>query len=467
MKKKHITKLFLLLILISLPILGFGCKGGDKAAQKAAQPVTIKFWGVWDEEDYWKEIFSDYKQSHPNVKFEYRKLRIEEYERALLEAWAEDRGPDIFMLHNTWIRGYQNKLEPLPTKITLPAKEVQGSIKKEIVWVMKEFPTITTAQVEEKFVDIVAEDIIVDNQIYALPMSIDTLVLYYNSNIFNDAGIATYPGTWIDFKNAVKAITKLNEDNKILRSAVAMGRSDNVDRSVDLLSVLMMQNGAQMIDASGRPTFNITPHEGSKDYNPGSQALIFYTDFANPIKEVYTWNEGFSSSLEAFAQGQTAMMFGYSYHEPLIKARGPKINFKIAPLPQIDPLSKKYNFANYWTMGISKKGEVKRKDTAWDFLLFATTKSKEVEKYLKKSNKAPALRELIEKEIKEPLPSPFATQVLTAKSWYRGYNSNATEEIMKRLISNINKGNFSNIQSLLNNAVDQIKQTYIKPSYAQ
>ncbi len=456
----------LTIVMLSLPLLGIGCKGGDLEAQKAAKPITLKIWGVWDEQDLLQDIFTEYKKTRPNVSFEYRKLRIEEYERALLEAWAENRGPDIFMVHNTWVTSYLTKLEPLPSSLSLPVQTVKGSLKKEVVWELKSFPTLTVNQVDEKFVKVVKDDIIRNNQIYGLPLGLDTLALYYNKTIFNNAGIATPPTTWAEFKQAVLAITQLDPDNKIIRSAVAMGRGDNVERGTDLLSVLMMQNGAQMLGVDNLPAFDKIPQGGSQNYHPGEQALIFYTDFANPIKEVYTWNQTLPNSVDAFAQGLTAMMFGYSYHAPLIRARGPRVDFGITALPQIDPLAKKYNFANYWLLGVSPRGEKQSKATAWDFILFATTKPGPNEKYLTKANKAPALKELIAKQQNNPDTSIFTQQALTAESWYRGYNPTAAEEIVKQLIAAVNQGNFSSLSALMRNSVEQLKQTYLRPSYA-
>ena len=462
---KHTKHILFFIVLLTLPLFGFGCKGGDIEAQRAAKPITLKIWGVWDEQDLYQDIFNTYKETHPNVSFEYRKLRIEEYERALLEAWAEDRGPDIFMVHNTWINAYQNKLEPLPATISLPAQTVEGTIKKEIVWTLKDFPTLTPAQLDEKFVSVVKNDVVRENKIYALPMGLDTLALYYNVDMFNDTDIAAPPTTWAEFKQAVQKITRLDEENNIVRSGVAMGRADNIDRGLDVLSVLMMQNGAQMTGPDNLPTFDKIPPGGSADYNPGQQALIFYTDYANPIKEVYTWNQEQPNSLEAFAQGRTAMMFGYSYHGAQIRAKGPKINFRVSTLPQIDLLAKKYNFANYWLLGVSPKGEQQVKDTAWDFIVFATTDPEQNQTYLDKSGKPPALKSLIAKVQDDPSASPFTLQALTAESWYRGYNPTAAEEIMKQLVTAINQGNFSDLTALLKNSVEQLKQTYLKPTY--
>jgi len=73
---------------------------------------------------------------------------------------ATGRGPDIYMIHNTWIPRYEEKLLGVPSEL------------------------ITIKDFQENFVDVVYKDFIVDGYIAALPLSVDTLALYYNKDIF-------------------------------------------------------------------------------------------------------------------------------------------------------------------------------------------------------------------------------------------------------------------------------------------
>ena len=43
----------------------------------------------------------------------------------------------------------------------------------------------------------------------------------------------------------------------IIQSAAAIGTTDNVERSTDILGVLMMQNGTQMTDENGMASVSI------------------------------------------------------------------------------------------------------------------------------------------------------------------------------------------------------------------
>ena len=56
---------------------------------------------------------------YPYIKVIYYKKNHLTYEKNLLEAMAAGRGPDIFMLHHTWMPRYENKVYVAPQEIIL------------------------------------------------------------------------------------------------------------------------------------------------------------------------------------------------------------------------------------------------------------------------------------------------------------------------------------------------------------
>ncbi|MFA4833745.1 MAG: extracellular solute-binding protein [Patescibacteria group bacterium] len=465
------NKLFILLLIFSFLLTsGFGCKGADKATQEAMKPVVLNYWRVWDGPDAFEEIMANYKTLHPYITINYRKLRYNEYEQALLEAMAEDKGPDILSLHNTWIKKYQSKLAPLPAEITMVYPVEKGTIKKEIVQELKTTKSINFRNVKDNFVDVVYDDIVLpvtdsktgktSEQIFGLPLALDTLAMYYNKDLFNNAGVAEPPSFWNqEFQQTVKKLTKQDTAGKIIQSGVALGGSKNIERYGDILSILMMQNGAVMEDESGNIVFNLIP-EALKEqkYSPGLEALRFYTDFSNPAKEVYSWNSSLDNSLEMFIAGKLALMFGYAYHLPTIEARAPKLNFAIAKLPQIEGNLGNTNFANYWVETVSNKS--KYINEAWDFIQFAT-KAEQAKLYLAKTKKPTALRSLVNEQIEDENVNVFAGQVLTAQSWYHGEDANAAELIMGEMIDSAVAGD-GKIEEILNLGAKRVQQTITK-----
>lgn len=435
-------------ILVFLTFNGGACRLISGDVQQAAKPITLKYWRAFDDSDTFDDIIAAYRASHPNVQIEYRKLRPEEYERELLNAFAEDRGPDIFTVHNTWIKGYQTKLLPLPPQVTVAQRELQGTIKKEAVTVLRTKPSLTLRALRNDYVDAVYADVViptpdekkpeeVTDRIYGLPLFLDSLVLYYNRDLLNAAKIAQPPRTWTEFQQAVKRLTRLDNRGNIIQAGAAIGTGKNVERAWDVLSLLMMQNGSRMTDESGFAAFHTLPRElAGRPSPPGEEALIFYTDFANQGKEVYTWNTSMPSSFESFVGGKAAMFMGYSYHLPLIRARAPKVNLGIAAAPQIEG-NPEINFANYWVEGVSRK--TKNLNEAWDFVQFAAS-AEQAKKYLAKAKHPAALRSLISAELEDEDLSIFANQTLTASSWYHGKDANSAERAFIDMIESVVSG---------------------------
>lgn len=296
------TRIAGVLLLSSLVLTGQGCLNASiQAPPESSKPITLNYWRVLDDGDAFDGIINAYRALHPNVTINYRKLRLDEYEGELLNAFAEDRGPDIFALHDDWLRAYEPKLLPAPASVKLAYREVQG-IQNKTVWVEKTQPVISPAQVKNNFIDQVGREVIIRgqssdpkqgivDQLWGLPLAMDTMALYYNKDILNAAGIPTPATNWAEFQDHVKRLTIYDQQGKLVKPAAGIGTSRNVDRSFDLLSLLMMQNGAEMSDANGLPAFYKTPQNMTRDVPPGVEALTFYTDFANPSKEVFTWDD--------------------------------------------------------------------------------------------------------------------------------------------------------------------------------
>ncbi len=451
-KKLIVLSLLFVLIMTS----GFGCKTTSKEIAEGMKPVTLTYWRVWDGPDDFAEIIQKYNAMHPFISINYRKLRYDEYENELLNAFAEDRGPDIFSINNTWMKKYQGKLAPLPAQISMVYPVTKGTIKKEVVPELRTTRSLTLKGLKDNFVDVVYSDVVMDNKIYGLPLALDTLALYYNRDLLNNAGLTTIPQYWNrEFQQVVKKLTKQDLKGNILQSGAALGGSTSIERSTDILSVLMMQNGAIMLSDSGEVMFNQMPPGLKGDYNPGAAALRFYTDFANPVKEVYSWNNDLNNSVDAFTSGNLALMFGYAYHLPTIKARAPKLNFGVAKLPQIEGSSAPTNFANYWVEVVSKKSA--HINEAWDFIQFMA-QAEQAQTYLNKTKKPTALRSLIATQREDQEIGVFADQILTAKSWYHGKNVTAAEQAMNEMIDNA-VGNEAKLGEIMNLTVGRVQQT--------
>lgn len=456
--KKQYKKIFILIILATFIIAtGFRCRWTTPTERKALEPVTLNYWRAWDDTGDFQEIINAYKTIHPNITINYRKLRYQEYEKELLNAWAEDRGPDIFSIRNTWVREYQTKIEPLPPEITIAYQFTEKSlgIKEETIVEIKKEKTLTPTDLKNNFLDVVYQDAVIGGKIYGLPLSVDTLVMFYNRDLLNNAGISLPPTDWRQFQSEVKKITLLARDNSIIQAGTALGAGENILHAPDIISILMMQNGARMTDSSGDATFDqIPPSQSGSNYNPGVEAVRFYTDFALPSREVYSWNLQMPSSRQAFAQGLVGFYFGYSSDVEYIESGSKgKLNYGLNKIPQIEG-NPEINFANYWLETVSKKS--KHIDEAWDFIQFMT-QAEQVKKYLTATKRPTALRALVDEQKDDEELKVFASQLLTTQSWYRGLDAKKVENIFITMADSIIQGTDTNKAVTL--AAQKVNQT--------
>lgn len=447
-----INKFKKLLALFSLIALsGQGCtKALPAETVKASLPSTLKVWSVVDDVDVYQDLIAAYRLTHPNVTIEYTRFRLEEYKAQLLNALAEDRGPDVFLIHNTWTNEYQSKTVPMPSMTKTAYRVMSGGINSSPTWELRTEPTLALMEFKNQYADVVQHDLLrmvnmstdtskpnFQEKIMGVPVGVDTMALYYNKDLLNAAGIPTPAENWSQFSEQVKLLTKLDSQGNVLQSAAGIGTANNVERATDLLTLLMVQNGQVMEDDVGYPTFQkIPPILTNAEFPPSYQALQFYVDFANPSKNVYTWNSTMPNSLEAFTAGRTAYFFGYAYQYDLIRANAPKINLGLSKIPQIEGNPQK-NFANYWNWVVAKKST--NQDVAWNFLM-QLTQPDLLQKVLAKAKRPSARKSLLAAQLQDERVGVFASQVLTATSWYRGKDSATMERIFLDMITAVLNG---------------------------
>ncbi len=439
MKKIKISLFFLSLSFVF--ILG-GCLKKDVRRDK---PMTLEVWGIFDDSDVFAEINTKYTQTHPGVRINYKKISSNEveYERQLVDALANGNGPDVFFFHNTWLPKHGQKIVALPNSKN---------------WV-RDF--------RESFMDVAENDFIENDNIYAMPLFCDTLALFYNKNLLNQAGIASPPKTWKELSTIVPRLTQIDKFGNIQRSGIALGRSKDpgaVNRSTDIIASLMMQNGVALYDKENRiANFNYSTLNIS---NPGIKALDYYTSFARGGFPQYTWNAKMDFSIDSFRFGQTAMMINYAYLIKRLRFLDPKFDFSVSSFPQRD-LNNRVDYANYWGLAVAKNKNLidsitgeklpytqeKRINEAWQYIWFVTMPPKDKNSfdankdYLDKTGKPAARLDLIEAQKGEPELGIFARQALTARSWYQ-IDKKTIENILAEMIDDVVAGRATSSQAI-------------------
>ena len=414
-----------LLLAVALLALVFGRKDGG------GTPATLEFWGL-DEPAVWSPIITAYQTQNPNITVSYFQKNPLTYEKELVNALASGAGPDIAYINNTWLNKHANKFSPLP-----------GALMSVNIF-------------QNSFMAVASQDLILSDQIYALPFFVDTLALYYNKSLFNSAGLVNPPKTWEEFNSAVKNLVQKNTDGSIGRAGAAVGNASNVNYAPDILGLLMLQTGARLIsDEGGRKAiFDRAVSSNGQLVSPGLNALDFYTSFADSSKPVYTWNARLPNSLDAFVQGRSAMYLGYAHDFKNIQQKS-SLNFGVAPIPQVKDSQKNsdyldINFASYQAGAVTQKGL--NKDIAWNFLIFSTSQNA-AGSYMKNAYLPPARRDLVQFTASDPAMAVFAKQALSAASWPQPDDVEVSK-IFNRMIDAVALGQSTSAEAIKEAAIE-------------
>jgi multiple sugar transport system substrate-binding protein len=397
-------------LVIVVLIIGSVLLSGGGGGKKNEEQVELIWWKTFQDREDLSALIDAYQEFRPNVTIKYAKKNINDYETELLNAIASGNTPDIFTIHNDWLPKHMDKMAPMPSHL------------------------MSEKQYRDAFVDVAAADFVKDGKIYAMPLSVDILGLYYNKDILGSAGIFTPPTTWPEVVSAVQKVTRLDNSGNFTRSGIAMGSSNNINRSADILMLLMLQNGTEFYNSNFTSArFDQQTRVNDQSFNPGAAALDYYTQFSRASKKAYTWNTKADNSVDAFAQGKLAMMISYSYMIPTIKDKAPNLNWGVVGVPQVDNSGLKVNFANYWGEGVSETST--KQEYAWDFLKFITQKDVLVKYY--DQVKAPSSRkDLLSFQTEDLEIGTFAANAITARSVYKP-DAGQFEGIMLKMIDDV------------------------------
>ncbi|MBU0647547.1 extracellular solute-binding protein [Patescibacteria group bacterium] len=442
--QKKLFKILGLLIIIPTAAFLAGC--GEPPPPTAEDPcfgqpcpseVNLTIWRLFDDREVLEPIIETYAdiwkaKTNTTINITYKKVDYENYEERLIKALAAGKGPDIFQIHNDWLPEYWEIISPIPGEI------------------------MTTEQYHEKFVEVAYEDFFYQDSVYAIPFSVDTLALFYNPRILEDYLFFSPPTTWEQFIEQSQTVTEIN-NGIIDQSGASLGTAGNINRATDILYALMLQNDTLMTSPDRTSASFALPTKTStgENFYPGQSSLDFYTSFANPNHENYTWSPNLVGSIEAFEKGLVAMTINYSYQIPTIdKFKDPDLSYKVANLPQIYTTDDPVSYANYWGETVSVQSQ--NAAWAWDFLNYIVDN----QSYNTRTGSPTSLRQKAKDSA-----STFNHQAFYAKSFYK-IDAARVDEVIYNMINDVTENSIPS-EEAINKAQNDVTAMMIKAKEEQ
>lgn len=428
---KSIILIVVLAIVLIVLAWGVGLRFGSifpKSQPKPPEKISLTYWSLWDDQSVIQPLIDEYEESNPNVSITFVKQSILNYRTRLQTQLRQGDGPDIFDLHNSWIPMFFSDLS-----------------------------SVNSPDMSDYY-PVVSDSLVFNHKLYAMPMEIDGLVMFYNPDILQAAGLSV-PTNWLDFMQAAQKVTVKDADTYQIQTAgAALGTTTNIKYWPETVGLLFLQepNG----DLNNPANQN------------GVEVLQFYNSFMSDPKN-RTWDTTLPSDEQEFASGHLAFYFAPGREAAVIKQLNPNLNFKVAAMPQL-PTRPTIGWGTFWVKGVS--GYSKNSAESWKFLQFLSSDDN-LKKLndLRSQNGKPSLAypkismASIQKD--DPVLGAVVSQGPTFKTWYlnsdtgdAGLNDEMVK-VYKDLIDGASKS--SDYQTLLQTAYSQIYQLFVKYQLTQ
>ena len=335
------------------------------------EPVTLVF-GDWHlTEPHWEaaliEAFEVFEAEYPHISIELDYVSYGEKETKYTTEIEAGMGPDVFHLHGYSLASFIEKRYLYDITTFINAEEgVYGG----------DFLTPWFPQTLELMQD--------EGRYYALPGDFMSMVLYYNKNLFEEAGLdpAAPPATWDEFVEYATALTR-DRDGDGQIDTWGFGTIGAISPGFELrFTPILFSHGGDYLTPDSKCSALNTPE--------AAEAFKFFVELAT-VHEVIppgVTAENPGTVRQAMANEAIAMLLGSGWTPPIVDTNNPDLGaldvLQAAPVPVKAGLQPEFR-TTAWISAWMINPNTKHPEEAWELVKFITSKEME-EKWFDDAN---------------------------------------------------------------------------------
>jgi multiple sugar transport system substrate-binding protein len=308
------------------------------ASMPAQAQVTIEYWQYFFDARVtaMEQLIENFEAANPDITVNMTTFPYADYRTRTAVAIPAGEGPDVVQLFYGWLNDYIDAelIQPLPTDAFPPA-EIDAEF----------FPMVQAMRR--------------DGQYYALPTAVRSLALFYNTRLFEEAGIDGPPETLDELVETAIALTERDGAGNLTQAGITSGMTAQDHHW--WREVLVRQFG-------GEPYT-----DGYRNVAYNSEAGLAALNFYNDLSAVHGVTEaGFMDEPQAaFRAGRAGMHIDGSFRIGALEGtRG--LEWAVAELPA-GPDGVRSNYSSYWVNAITSRAEGERYDAALLFMDYVTS----------------------------------------------------------------------------------------------
>jgi multiple sugar transport system substrate-binding protein len=307
---------------------------GIAAPAVAQSPVTLKIaYPAWDtkaQEAAVTGIFAEYEKQNPNVKIELISLPFPVLRQRLVVSARAGDPPDVAYVDGRWVP--EMAVPGLIADITVAAAKLDRAD-----WFPEPWKGCT-----------------VGGRIFAIPDRIDPWLVYYNTELFEKAGITAFPKTMDELAAAAVRITG--------GGVYGWGLIGAKDASLisRFINFLYAFHGDLLTPDGKKSAF------GQPD---AVAALRFYTDLLVKYKAAQpsAMANGLNDVNQLFMTGRAGMIIDGPWRQGTLREQAPNLKWSLGQLPPATGKSPRY-LTSSWYFTLFKGG--RNQEAAFKFVDF-------------------------------------------------------------------------------------------------
>lgn len=324
------------------------------------EAVTLVFSDWHLTEPHWEaslmEAMEIFEEEHPNISVELEYVSYGEKETKYATEISAGAGPDVFHIHAYSLRSFIER--GLLRDIT-PLIEAEGGEDFLSAWYPQTLELMRS-----------------DGTYYAMPGDFMSMVLFYNSDHFEAAGLdpSQAPATWSAFREAAQALTAdTNDDGQVDRWG--FGTIGAIDPGFELrFTPILFSHGGAYLNADQTCSALNTP-----------EAKAAFQFFINLFTEdgvippgVTAQNPG--TVREQMANEQISMLLGSGWTPPIVDSVNPDLNapeiLEAAPVPVKEGVDAEFT-TTAWLSAWGINPNTEHPEAAWELVKFITSQAME------------------------------------------------------------------------------------------
>lgn len=304
----------------------------------ARAQVEIEYWQYFFDARVtaMEQLIANFEAANPGITVKMTHFPYADYRTKVAAAIPAGEGPDVVQLFYGWLNDYvaAELIQPLPADV-FPPEKIEADF----------FPMVAAMRAGDNY--------------WALPTAVRSLALFYNTRLFEEAGIDGPPETLDELVAIAKKLTKFDAAGNITQVGITAGMTAQDHHWFREVLVRQMGGDPYLDDYQ---TVNYNSEAGMK-------ALEFYTGLATTEKVTAF---GFMDEPQAaFKAGRAGMHIDGSFRiGSLNKTRG--LKWGVTELPA-NTDGERFNYSSYWVNAITTKAEGEKYEAAVKFMEYVTS----------------------------------------------------------------------------------------------